>query len=99
MLSFVSRFVGMMIDNLFSQCRAVVHAVGPYFTAEGQAQEEEILSSAYLESLKLASSVGARSVAFPALSCGVRKCPHEVGSKIGLGVAKEFLLSALQEST
>src|SRR5215218_10522063 len=45
----------------------VIHTVGPVWQG-GHAGEDELLASCYRESLELAASVGATTVAFPAIS-------------------------------
>jgi O-acetyl-ADP-ribose deacetylase (regulator of RNase III) len=49
--------------------RWVIHTVGPNRHA-GQS-DPELLASCFRESLKVAASLGARSVAFPAISAGI----------------------------
>lgn len=55
--------------------RHVVHAVGPRYGLDEPA--EELLASAYLESLRRCDEVGARTVAFPSISTGVYGYPLE----------------------
>src|ERR687897_3663591 len=50
--------------------RWVIHAVGPVWRGGG-AGEPELLASAHRRSLEVAAEVGARTVAFPAISCGI----------------------------
>ena len=59
----------------------VIHTVGPVWQG-GHAGEDELLASCYRESLNLASSVGARSVAFPAISTGAYGFPVERAARI-----------------
>jgi O-acetyl-ADP-ribose deacetylase (regulator of RNase III) len=54
--------------------RWVIHTVGPVWRG-GQAHEAELLASCYQRSLAVAESVGARQVAFPAISTGVYGYP------------------------
>jgi O-acetyl-ADP-ribose deacetylase len=54
----------------------VIHTVGPVWQG-GNAGEDELLAVCYRESLKLASSIGARTVAFPAISTGAYGFPME----------------------
>jgi len=50
--------------------RFIVHAVGPVWQGGGHG-EAQLLASAYRRSLAVADEVGARSVAFPAISTGI----------------------------
>jgi O-acetyl-ADP-ribose deacetylase len=54
----------------------VIHTVGPVWQG-GHAREDELLASCYRESFKLAASVGAMTVAFPAISTGAYGFPLE----------------------
>jgi O-acetyl-ADP-ribose deacetylase (regulator of RNase III) len=62
-------------------CRYVIHTVGPVWK-DGRSGEDKILSSAYRNSLDKAAEVGARSVAFPAISTGVYGYPEAEAAKV-----------------
>ncbi|MEA3495848.1 MAG: O-acetyl-ADP-ribose deacetylase [Bacteroidota bacterium] len=68
----------------------VIHTVGPVWYA-GKNNEDELLKSCYLNSLKLAIENDIRSIAFPAISTGVYHFPIERATKIALQTTKEFL--------
>ncbi len=61
----------------------VIHTVGPIWRG-GDAGESETLASAYRESLRMASENNVRSIAFPAISCGVYGYPVEKAAAIAL---------------
>ena len=62
----------------------VIHTVGPRYGVDEPAAE--LLASAYQNSLDLALSHGCRSIAFPAVSCGVYGYPHPEAAAIALSV-------------
>ncbi|RMD79415.1 MAG: O-acetyl-ADP-ribose deacetylase [Gammaproteobacteria bacterium] len=68
----------------------VIHAVGPVWRGGGHG-EAELLRSAYRHSLRLAKEHGARSVAFPAISCGAYGYPVDQASRIAVGEVLRFL--------
>ena len=63
--------------------RWVIHAVGPVWQG-GDAGEDELLASAHRRSLEVAAELGARTVAFPAISTGVYRFPVERAARIAL---------------
>ena len=62
--------------------RWVIHTVGPIYRDEETSQP--VLASAYRASLDLAREHGLRTVAFPAISCGVYGYPHEDAAEVAL---------------
>lgn len=64
--------------------RWVVHTVGPVFLAEDRAERAGLLASCYRESLRVAVELGARSVAFPAISAGIYGWPLDDAARIAL---------------
>src|SRR5918997_3666981 len=61
----------------------VIHTVGPVWQG-GDAGEDELLASCYRESLELASSVGATTIAFPAISTGAYGFPIEPAAQVAV---------------
>jgi O-acetyl-ADP-ribose deacetylase len=70
--------------------RFVIHAVGPRYR-DGRHGEPELLASCYSESLKLAVANGVRSIAFPAISCGIYGYPVPDAARIAVRTVAEFL--------
>jgi O-acetyl-ADP-ribose deacetylase len=56
--------------------RHVIHTVGPVWHGGGH-DEARLLASCYRRSLECAHAAGVRSVAFPAISCGVYRFPAD----------------------
>ena len=54
--------------------RFILHAVGPRYR-DGRHGEAELLASCYRRALELADEIGAKSVAFPAISTGIYGYP------------------------
>lgn len=69
--------------------RWVVHTVGPVWRG-GDHGESELLASAHRRSLEVARGLGARTVAFPAISCGVYGYPAEHAAPVAVGAALVF---------
>ena len=63
--------------------RWVVHTVGPVWRG-GSSGEAALLASCYRRSLEVADEVGARSVAFPAISTGIYGYPAEEAATIAV---------------
>jgi O-acetyl-ADP-ribose deacetylase (regulator of RNase III) len=68
----------------------VIHTVGPVWQGGG-AGEDELLASCYRESLGVASSVGARTIAFPAISTGAYAFPMERAARIAVAEIAAYL--------
>jgi len=69
--------------------RFVIHTVGPVYRG-GQAGEAGLLAGCYRKSLEIASRKGIRSLAFPAISCGVYGYPLREASRIALRTVIEY---------
>lgn len=72
------------------KAKYVIHTVGPVYR-DGRHGEPDLLASAYRESLKLASSRGIKSLAFPSLSTGVYGYPVADAARIALATVKNYL--------
>ncbi|MFJ6249562.1 MULTISPECIES: O-acetyl-ADP-ribose deacetylase [unclassified Streptomyces] len=62
--------------------RHVIHTVGPVWSRDED--RSELLASCYRESLRVADELGARTVAFPAVSTGVYGWPMADGARIAV---------------
>ncbi|MET9958708.1 O-acetyl-ADP-ribose deacetylase [Streptomyces sp. NPDC006326] len=62
--------------------RWVIHTVGPVWSATED--RSALLASCYRESLRVADELGARTVAFPAISTGIYGWPTEDGARIAV---------------
>jgi O-acetyl-ADP-ribose deacetylase len=81
--------------------RWVIHAVGPVWRG-GRHGEPELLASAYRSALALADATGARSIAFPAISCGIYGYPLGEGARIAIETVLRHLeggASSIDEAT
>ncbi len=67
--------------------RWVIHTVGPVWRG-GDAGEAELLASAHRRSLEVAAGLGARTVAFPAISCGLYGYPPERAASVAVGAVQ-----------
>jgi O-acetyl-ADP-ribose deacetylase len=70
--------------------RWVIHAVGPVWRG-GDVGEAALLASAHRRALEVAAVLGARTVAFPAISCGVYGYPPELAAPTAVGAVRPFL--------
>ncbi|MGV9628056.1 O-acetyl-ADP-ribose deacetylase [Streptomyces sp. NPDC003487] len=66
--------------------RWVIHTVGPVYSAEED--RSPLLASCYRESLRVAGELGARTVAFPAISTGVYRWPMDDAARIALDTVR-----------
>ena len=67
----------------------VIHTVGPVWNG-GKGGEPELLASCYRNSLELALAHGVRTLAFPAISCGVYGYPMDKAAAIAVRECFQF---------
>ena len=69
--------------------RHVIHTAGPVYR-DGRHGEPDLLASCYRSSLALAAENGVRTIAFPAISCGVYGYPPERAVAIAADVVRTW---------
>ncbi|MGP4088516.1 O-acetyl-ADP-ribose deacetylase [Streptomyces sp. KR55] len=67
--------------------RWVIHTVGPVYSE--QEDRSALLASCYRESLRVADELGARTVAFPAVSAGIYGWPMDDAARIAVQTVRE----------
>ncbi|MGW5773070.1 O-acetyl-ADP-ribose deacetylase [Streptomyces longwoodensis] len=78
------RAVATTAGNL--DARWVIHTVGPVWSETED--RSELLASCYRESLRVADELGARTVAFPAISTGIYGWPLDDGARIAVATVR-----------
>jgi len=73
--------------NLFAS--NVIHTVGPVYS--GKPRDSHLLEKCYQNSLKLANDYNIKSIAFPAISCGVYGYPMKDACQIAVDTTCNFL--------
>ncbi|WP_321815864.1 MULTISPECIES: O-acetyl-ADP-ribose deacetylase [unclassified Paraburkholderia] len=68
----------------------VIHTVGPVWNG-GARDEAALLASCYRRSLDVARAAGVKSIAFPAISCGVYRFPPDQAVTIALATVIDSL--------
>jgi len=69
--------------------RYVIHTVGPIYS--GTPKDKHLLKLCYLNSLAIAVTRDLKSIAFPAISCGVYGYPIKDACKIAIDTTYHFL--------
>ena len=79
-----------MSDGYQLPARHVIHTVGPIWRG-GNQHETELLTSCYLECLRIADKNQFESIAFPNISTGVYGFPKKEAAQIALTTTNSFL--------
>jgi O-acetyl-ADP-ribose deacetylase (regulator of RNase III) len=77
----------VVTDGFDLPARFIIHTVGPVWHG-GKAGEPETLAACYRNALAVADEVGARSVAFPAISTGVYGYPLEEAAEVAVATTR-----------
>ena len=68
----------------------IIHTVGPIWYG-GDKNERELLKSCYITSLDLARVNNIKTIAFPAISCGVYRFPIDEAAKIAISTVDDYV--------
>jgi O-acetyl-ADP-ribose deacetylase (regulator of RNase III) len=79
-------------DGYNLPARHVIHTVGPVYSAKSGDTARELLTRCYRNSLGLAIENHLKTIAFPAISCGVYGYPIEAACKVAVDTTCEFLI-------
>lgn len=72
------------------QAKYVIHTVGPVWKG-GSSDEEKLLESCYINSLKLAVENNVKTIVFPNIGTGIYEFPKELAAKIAVQAVSKFL--------
>ncbi|MFI5755004.1 O-acetyl-ADP-ribose deacetylase [Streptomyces sp. NPDC051569] len=75
--------------------RWVIHTVGPVWSRDED--RSDLLASCYRTSLRVAAELGARTVAFPAVSTGIYGWPMDDGARIAVRTVRESAAPEVEE--
>jgi O-acetyl-ADP-ribose deacetylase (regulator of RNase III) len=72
------------------KARLIIHTVGPVWRG-GSYGEPDLLASCYRKSLAIAAASNVRTIAFPAISCGIYKYPPTLAAETAFAEILSFL--------
>jgi len=74
----------------------VIHTVGPVWNGNEE-KESKLLADCYHISLKLAESLGVKTIAFPNISTGVYRFPKKLAGKIAVDEVRKFKSDVIEK--
>ncbi|TZF92765.1 O-acetyl-ADP-ribose deacetylase [Chryseobacterium panacisoli] len=74
----------------------VIHTVGPVWN-NNKEKESKLLATCYYNSLKLAESLGVKTIAFPNISTGVYRFPKDLAGKIAVDEVRKFKSDVIEK--
>ena len=74
-------------DGFDLPARWVIHTVGPVWRG-GSNAEADLLASCYRRSLEVAAGLGARTIAFPAISTGLYGYPPDLAADVAVATVR-----------
>ena len=77
-------------------CRWVIHTVGPIY-GHDPARDAGQLASCYRRSLQVATELGARSIAFPAISTGVYGYPPAEAASLAVATVRSEPVAGVEQ--
>ena len=69
----------------------VIHTVGPVYR-NGRSGEPELLAGCYRTAMQLAAEHTLRTIAFPAISCGIYGYPLDEAARIAMSTVRDALI-------
>lgn len=85
-----------MTDGFNLPAKHIIHTVGPIWI-DGYANEARDLTSCYYECMKLADTHNLKSIAFPAISCGIYGYPKKQACDIAIATVLAETLVSVEE--
>ncbi|HEV2768519.1 MAG TPA: O-acetyl-ADP-ribose deacetylase [Acidimicrobiales bacterium] len=74
--------------------RWVIHTVGPVYAKS--VDRSGLLASCHTESLRVADELGAATVAFPAISCGIYGYPLHLAAPVAVGAVRSAVTAVAE---
>jgi O-acetyl-ADP-ribose deacetylase len=87
----------VVTDGFALPARWIIHTVGPVW-AGGDGGEADLLASCYRRAVAVADGVGARSIAFPAISTGIYGYPPADAAEVAVAVLQTTPTTSLDEA-